>query len=129
MTYVGSTSRRGDDHRTLAELSFQVLLFFQWYGSRLSFYVFPWTLAACSIVVAMYIWYFMVTLLDVSTETSFRLEVFGFEKLLHSISEIQILNMQSLIQKLWVLESGSLYLNLLARETLKYWCQGLICDF
>ncbi len=37
MTYVGSTSRRGDDHRTLAELSFQVLLFFQWYGSRLSF--------------------------------------------------------------------------------------------
>ncbi len=126
---MGSTSRRGDDHRTLAELSFQVLLFFQWYGSRLSFYVFPWTLAARSIVVAMYIWYFMVTLLDVSTETSFRLEVFGFEKLLHSISEIQILNMQSLIQKLWVLESGSLYLNLLARETLKYWCQGLICDF
>jgi hypothetical protein len=57
-------------------------------------YVFPWTLAACSIVVAMYIWYFMVTLLDVSTETSFRLEVFGFEKFLHSISEIQILNME-----------------------------------
>jgi hypothetical protein len=39
--------------------------------------------------------------------------------LLHSISEIQILNMKSLIQKLWVLESGSLYLNLLARKTLK----------
>jgi hypothetical protein len=36
----------------------------------------------------------MVTLLDVSTETSFRLEVFGFEKFLHSISEIQILNME-----------------------------------
>jgi hypothetical protein len=71
----------------------------------------------------------MVTLLDVSTETSFRLEVFGFEKLLHIISEIQILNMKSLIQKLLVLESGSLYLNLLVRETLKYWCQGLICDF